>query len=88
MFDRKKTYQALKGCYERNFNLFKQIYSLEAYHNHPGAMSPTLPEAERLREYERRLQLARKNGCDVGNMTSRTIEHWFIRGWYDLFYRR
>lgn len=50
--------------------------------------SSTHTEADRLREYERRLQSARKNGCDVGNMTSRTIEHWFSRGWYDLFHRR
>jgi len=47
-----------------------------------------LSEADRLREYERRLQIARKTGSDVGNITARTIDHWHRVGWYDLFYRR
>jgi len=89
VFGSKKTYQALKGCYERNFNLFKQIYAFESYHAHlnSGPM-PALSEADRLREYERRLQVARKAGCDVGNITARAIDHWHRAGWYDLFYRR
>ncbi|KAG5653383.1 hypothetical protein H0H81_000770 [Sphagnurus paluster] len=87
VFGSKKTYQALKGCYERNFNLFKQIYSFEMFHGHPGGLS-SLNEADRLREYERRLQSARKASCDVGNITARTIDHWHRVGWYDLFYRR
>ncbi|KAF8072007.1 hypothetical protein FPV67DRAFT_1560717 [Lyophyllum atratum] len=87
VFGSKKTYQALKGCYERNFNLFKQIYAFESFHAHSGNLS-TLVEADRLREYERRLQTARKAGCDVGNVTARTIDHWHRVGWYELFYRR
>ena len=87
VFGNKKTYQALKGCYERNFNLFKQIYAFESYHSHAPSITG-LPEADRLREYERRLQTARKAGCDVGNITARTIDHWHRVGWYDLFYRR
>ncbi|KAG6817156.1 hypothetical protein H0H87_012117 [Tephrocybe sp. NHM501043] len=87
VFGSKKTYQALKGCYERNFNLFKQIYAYELYHAHAQNLS-SFNEADRLREYERRLQSARKAGCDVGNVTARTIDHWHRLGWYDLFYRR
>ncbi|KAG6909966.1 hypothetical protein DXG01_014235 [Tephrocybe rancida] len=87
VFGSKKTYQALKGCYERNFNLFKQIYAYELYHAHAQNLS-SYNEADRLREYERRLQSARKAGCDVGNVTARTIDHWHRLGWYDLFYRR
>lgn len=87
VFGGKKTYQALKGCYERNFNLFKQIYTFEAYHAGNGPLSMTT-EGDRLREYERRLQLARKAGCDVGNLNARTIDHWHRSGWYSLFYRR
>lgn len=89
VFGSKKTYQALKGCYERNFNLFKQIYAFESFHAHAGNLTvSSLSEADRLREYERRLQTARKAGCDVGNITARTIDHWHRVGWYDLFYRR
>ncbi|KAF5367094.1 hypothetical protein D9758_003979 [Tetrapyrgos nigripes] len=90
VFGGKKTYQALKGCYERNFNLFKQIYSFETFHNQNGTLgvNPNLSEADSLREYERRLQTARKAGCDVGNITARTIDNWHRNGWYELFYRR
>ncbi|KAF8656869.1 hypothetical protein AX16_002415 [Volvariella volvacea WC 439] len=89
IFGSKKTYQALKGCYERNFNLFKQIYAFEAHYSHTvSATVASLSEADRLREYEKRLQAARKAGCDVGNITARTIDHWRRLGWYDLFYRR
>ena len=47
-----------------------------------------LGEADRLREYERRLQAARKAGCNVGNITARAIDHWHRIGWYELFYNR
>ncbi|KAG1734122.1 hypothetical protein EDB19DRAFT_1728317 [Suillus lakei] len=76
VFGGKKTYQALKGCYERNFNLFKQIYAFGKF------------PRDRLREYERRLQIARKGGCDVGNVGAKTIDHWHRSGWYTLFHRR
>ncbi|KIJ66686.1 hypothetical protein HYDPIDRAFT_85048 [Hydnomerulius pinastri MD-312] len=89
VFGGKKTYQALKGCYERNFNLFKQIYSFESFHLHAGnGPVHSISEGDRLREYERRIQLARKGGCDVGNLNARTIDHWHRTGWYTLFYRR
>ncbi|KIK47402.1 hypothetical protein CY34DRAFT_74016, partial [Suillus luteus UH-Slu-Lm8-n1] len=89
VFGGKKTYQALKGCYERNFNLFKQIYAFESFHAQLGN-SPVnfTTEADRLREYERRLQIARKGGCDVGNVGAKTIDHWHRSGWYTLFHRR
>jgi hypothetical protein len=89
VFGNKKTYQALKGCYERNFNLFKQIYAFEGFHAHSSNVAVSgLSEPDRLREYERRLQAARKTGCDIGNINARTIDHWHRIGWYDLFYRR
>ncbi|KJA26394.1 hypothetical protein HYPSUDRAFT_52665 [Hypholoma sublateritium FD-334 SS-4] len=89
VFGGKKTYQALKGCYERNFNLFKQIYAFETAHGQPGGSASlgALSEADRLREYERRLALVRKS-TDVGSITARTIDHWHRVGWYELFYRR
>ncbi|KAG1747116.1 uncharacterized protein EDB91DRAFT_1334870 [Suillus paluster] len=89
VFGGKKTYQALKGCYERNFNLFKQIYAFESFHAQLGnGLVSFATEGDRLREYERRLQIARKGGCDVGNVGAKTIDHWHKSGWYDLFYRR
>ncbi|KAL0579578.1 Histone acetyltransferase [Marasmius crinis-equi] len=89
VFGGKKTYQALKGCFERNFNLFKQIYAFEQYHAAAGSGSIlTWADADRLKEYERRLQVARRAGCDVGNVTARTIDHWHRAGWYTLFHHR
>lgn len=89
VFGGKKTYQALKGCYERNFNLFKQIYAFESFHAQLGNSPVSFTtEVDRLREYERRLQIARKGGCDVGNVGAKTIDHWHRSGWYTLFHRR
>ncbi|KAJ3811328.1 hypothetical protein EV368DRAFT_40823 [Lentinula lateritia] len=90
VFGSKKTYQALKGCYERNFNLFKQIHIFENFLGATGSLelSPELSETDSLREYERRLASARKAGCDVGNITARTIDQWHRNGWYGLFYSR
>jgi hypothetical protein len=68
--------------------LFKQIYAFENAHGQGSANIAALSEADRLREYERRLQITRKAGSDVGNITARTIDHWHRVGWYDLFYRR
>jgi len=89
VFGGKKTYQALKGCYERNFNLFKQIYAFETFHTQLGNGPVNFAaEGDRLREYERRLHIARKGGCDVGNVGAKTIDHWHRSGWYGLFFRR
>jgi hypothetical protein len=90
VFGGKKTYQALKGCYERNFNLFKQIYAFETAHGQSGSSAnlSALSETDRIREFERRLSIVRKTGSDIGSVTARTIDHWHRVGWYDLFYRR
>jgi hypothetical protein len=68
--------------------LFKQIYAFENAHGQGAANMANWSDADRLREYERRLQIARKAGSDVGNITARTIDHWHRVGWYDLFYQR
>ncbi|KAJ3828458.1 hypothetical protein EV361DRAFT_802692 [Lentinula raphanica] len=90
VFGSKKTYQALKGCYERNFNLFKQIHIFETFLGGNGSLdlNANLSEADSLREYERRLASARKAGYDVGNITARTIDQWHRNGWYELFHSR
>lgn len=89
VFSGKKTYQALKGCYERNFNLFKSIHTFEAFHIRAGNPPVTaINENDRLREYERRIQLSRKGGCDIGNVNARTVDHWHRTGWYELFRKR
>lgn len=87
MFNNKKTYQALKGCYERNFNLFRQIYAFQTFSDRLGPIVART-DGDRIREYEKRLADARKDGCDVGSVNARTIDHWHRTGWYKLFYSR
>jgi len=87
VFENKKTYQALKGCYERNFITFKQIYALEVFHSNLSTVLQS-NESDRIREYERRLQTARKAEIDIGNLSAKTIDHWHRIGWYNLFYQR
>ncbi|KAI0267686.1 hypothetical protein BC834DRAFT_980153 [Gloeopeniophorella convolvens] len=88
-FGGRKTFLAVKGCYERNFVVFKQIYAFETF---TAGMQQTDIEAEsevdRLREYERRIYAARKAGFHVGNLSSRILDHWHRMGWYATFHSR
>ncbi|KZT19798.1 hypothetical protein NEOLEDRAFT_1077168 [Neolentinus lepideus HHB14362 ss-1] len=89
LFGGKKTMQALKGAYERGFNVFKQIYAFELFSRRMGPITINMnSQADRLKEYEKRLQAARKAGTEVGNINARIVDHWHTIGWYDLFYRR
>lgn len=45
-------------------------------------------QAERHRDYERRIMAARKGGYDVGSISARVLDQWHRMGWYDLFYQR
>jgi hypothetical protein len=81
----------LKGCFERNFNIFKQIYAVDLHSQQQGessGFSLNLPEGERVREFERRITSAKKAGIEVGGLNARTVEHWYRIGWYLLFYTR
>jgi hypothetical protein len=45
-------------------------------------------QGERHRDWERRIQAARKNGFDLGSVSVRLLEQWHKTGWYQLFYSR
>ncbi|TFY76676.1 hypothetical protein EWM64_g7338 [Hericium alpestre] len=88
-FGGRKTFLAVKGCYERNFVVFKQIYAFETFTSQmQRGTVDTESEVDRLREYERRIYAARKAGFHVGNLTSRLLDHWHRMGWYNTFYSR
>ncbi|THH21298.1 hypothetical protein EW146_g223 [Bondarzewia mesenterica] len=88
-FGGRKTFLAVKGCYERNFVVFKQIYAFETFTTHMQHNNiDTENEVDRLREYERRIYAARKSGFHVGNLSSRILDHWHRMGWYNVFYQR
>lgn len=89
MFGGKKTFQALKGAFERAFVTFKQIYAFEAFTAHlrtPG-MNPA-SQTDRHRDWEKRILSARKGGFDVGSLSVRVLEQWHRTGWYEMFYNR
>ncbi|KAA1467546.1 hypothetical protein DENSPDRAFT_926695 [Dentipellis sp. KUC8613] len=88
-FGGRKTFLAVKGCYERNFVVFKQIYSFETFtaQMQRGNVD-TESEVDRVREYERRIYAARKAGFHVGNLSSRLLDHWHRMGWYGIFHSR
>ncbi|TFK46132.1 hypothetical protein OE88DRAFT_1638768 [Heliocybe sulcata] len=89
LFGGKKTMQALKGAYERGFNVFKQIYAFEMFSRRMGPMTINMnSQADRLKEYEKRLSAARKSGTEVGNINARIVDHWHTIGWYSLFHGR
>lgn len=88
-FGARKTFLAVKGCYERNFVVFKQIYAFETFTSGmQQADVDTDSEVDRLREYERRIYAARKAGFHVGNLSSRILDHWHRMGWYATFHSR
>jgi hypothetical protein len=88
-FGGRKTFLAVKGCYERNFVVFKQIYAFETFTvGMQQADVDSESEVDRLREYERRIYAARKAGFHVGNLSSRILDHWHRMGWYGTFHSR
>ncbi|KAI0067188.1 hypothetical protein BV25DRAFT_1070422 [Artomyces pyxidatus] len=88
-FQGRKTFLAVKGCYERNFVVFKQIFAFETFTaNMQQADVDSENEVDRLREYERRIYAARKAGFHVGNLSSRILDHWHRMGWYNTFHSR
>ncbi|EIN04028.1 hypothetical protein PUNSTDRAFT_108871 [Punctularia strigosozonata HHB-11173 SS5] len=90
VFGGRKTYQALKGAFERSFAVFRQIYQLESVTAHMADRNVNVVDvpAARMQEYERRIQAAREKGVDTGTLNARTIDQWHRLGWYDLFYTR
>ena len=86
----------MKGCYERNFAVFKNIFAFEEFIAHfpssNGAgdnnIDADAAESDRLREYERRIYTARKSGFNTGSLSSRLLDHWHRAGWYNVFHSR
>lgn len=98
VFGDRKTYTALKSCFHRNLEVFKQIYAFESYllsPDRPASPEPGLQvlqggpeEPARGAIVERRLSSARDAGVPVGNLSLKMLDHWFRMGWYELFKNR
>jgi hypothetical protein len=89
VFGGKKTFQALKGAYERAFLTWRTIYQFEGATARWKASSDPKTISERTKDWENRLSLARThNVVDTTTLNVRTLELWHRRGWYELFYNR
>ncbi|OBZ72143.1 hypothetical protein A0H81_07828 [Grifola frondosa] len=92
LFAGRKTYTALKSCYHRNLEVFKQIYAFESYLNSPAFTDETPvhgdPAVARQAVLERTLEAARAAGSLVGPLTVKVLDHWYAMGWYTLFKKR
>ncbi|CCL98170.1 uncharacterized protein FIBRA_00164 [Fibroporia radiculosa] len=97
IFGGRKSFTALKSCYHRNVETFKQIYAFEAFlaqlppdANNPNnpASGHTDPTMARQAYLEQRLEDARTAGAPVANLNVRVIDHWHQNGWYTLFKSR
>lgn len=99
VFGSRKSFTALKSCYHRNVETFKQIFAFEVYlSRHPDTSGPinehtTLgnyhdPTMARQVHLEQRLDDARNAGVPVANLNVKVIDHWYQKQWYHLFKKR
>ncbi|KAI0956017.1 hypothetical protein AcV7_006531 [Taiwanofungus camphoratus] len=102
LFGGRKSYTALKSCYHRNIETFKQIHAFETFLAKqppdsestmcaPG-LSPLQSQWDsamtRQSFLERKLEAARATGIPVGSVNLKVIDHWHKQGWYALFKSR
>ncbi|KAI1797345.1 hypothetical protein LXA43DRAFT_877996 [Ganoderma leucocontextum] len=88
LFPGRKSYTALKSCYHRNLEVFKQIHAFQNFStNHVRQLQVENPHAEQP-SVESMLDVARVAGLNVGNLNIKAIDRWYETGWYNLFKKR
>ncbi|KAF9648944.1 hypothetical protein BDM02DRAFT_3128709 [Thelephora ganbajun] len=89
LFNNRKTFTALKSCYHRNLDTFKQLSTFERFNGpfEAGLVDPS-NQNERQTHFEKRLEAARTAGCSIGNLSPRIVDSWVKNGWYDMFKNR
>ncbi|KAI0635687.1 hypothetical protein C8Q77DRAFT_1071664 [Trametes polyzona] len=88
LFPGRKSYTALKSCFHRNLEVFKQIHAFQVFSaNHFRQMQAENPHAQQP-SVETVLEAARVAGLNVGTINAKVIDRWYETGWYDLFRRR
>lgn len=99
LFNGRKSFTALKSCFHRNLEVFKQIHAFENYLSSATTADPDDPDSgpppaqfhstlERQTYLERKLETARAARVPIGNLNLKTIDHWHEMGWYALFKAR
>ncbi|KAI0749556.1 hypothetical protein C8Q80DRAFT_1100892 [Daedaleopsis nitida] len=88
LFPGRKSYTALKSCYHRNLEVFKQVHGFQVFSaNHLRQLQTENPRAEQP-AVETMLDTARAAGLNVGNLNVKVIDRWYETGWYELFKKR
>ncbi|KAI0671577.1 hypothetical protein C8Q78DRAFT_972858 [Trametes maxima] len=88
LFPGKKSYTALKSCFHRNLEVFKQIHAFQLYSsNYLRQMQAENPDVEPP-NVDVVLEAARSAGLNVGSLNVKVIDRWYETGWYELFQRR
>ncbi|KAI0649285.1 hypothetical protein C8Q79DRAFT_949823 [Trametes meyenii] len=88
LFPGKKSYTALKSCFHRNLEVFKQIHAFQLYsNNYLRQLQTENPDAEQP-NVDIVLDAARAAGLNVGSLNVKVIDRWYETGWYELFGRR
>ncbi|RDX57558.1 hypothetical protein OH76DRAFT_1395390 [Lentinus brumalis] len=88
LFPGRKSYTALKSCYHRNLEVFKQVHAFQVFSaNHFRQLQAENPNAEQP-SVESMLDAARVAGLNVGSLNVKVIDRWYETGWFDLFKKR
>lgn len=88
LFPGRKSYTALKSCYHRNLEVFKQVHAFQVFSaNHLRQIHAENPNAAQP-SVDTMLETARSAGLNVGNLNVKVIDRWYETGWYDLFKKR
>ncbi|TBU32519.1 hypothetical protein BD311DRAFT_775168 [Dichomitus squalens] len=88
LFPGRKSYTALKSCYHRNLEVFKQIHAFQHFSaSHFRQMQTENPHVEQP-SIDAMLEIARSAGLNVGNLNVKVIDRWYETGWFNLFKRR
>ncbi|KAH9856481.1 hypothetical protein C2E23DRAFT_443059 [Lenzites betulinus] len=88
VFPGKKSYTALKSCYHRNLEVFKQIHAFQMFSaNHLRQLQAENPNAQQP-SIDSVLEAAKVAGLNVGTLSVKTIDRWYETGWFELFRKR
>ncbi|KAI0768081.1 hypothetical protein BD413DRAFT_494060 [Trametes elegans] len=88
LFPGRKSYTALKSCFHRNLEVYKQIHAFQLFSaNQYRQMQVENPNAERS-SVDTMLEAARVAGLNVGSLNVKVIDRWYETGWYHMFKKR
>ncbi|KAI6011134.1 hypothetical protein EDC04DRAFT_2610023 [Pisolithus marmoratus] len=80
-FDGHRTFESVKGRYERLRKVFTQILTYESFTGNGDGDADT-------EDFDGRIEKARQAGKAVGDLNGTVLKVWYEKGWYTLFNNR